>query len=239
MASWSNHAAIAAPRNGTTSHMLVSPSTGTLVAGAYFTPTAGRLLVCVVEGAVTSSLSSGWTQPTGGSAVGSTGLYVWWRQSTMGMDTIGTTHNGSNFPVVFDWFEFPAGSTFVAATSAINVANSSSGPTLSGLTGTNHLFGALGQDNSGATTQTVTWTTGTKQVDTSTPLASATDGYTYSLTCTPDSTATSVSFAGSSTSGINLERLVFAVNIVAGSATPVAQPPVIVRTQAIVRASRW
>ena len=58
MVAWVNRAVFQAPRNGTTSHTIDPSSTVGLVVGAAFTPTAGRLLVVVVEGAVTSSTPS-------------------------------------------------------------------------------------------------------------------------------------------------------------------------------------
>src|SRR6478735_9379450 len=109
MAKWINHVAINTPRNATTTHT-VDPSTGTAANGTLFTPTAGNLLVCLVEGAVTSTTPTGWTLPTGGSAVNNTGHYVWYRTAAGG-DTFTTTHNGSNYPVLFDFYEFASGST--------------------------------------------------------------------------------------------------------------------------------
>ena len=114
MVSWLNHAAIEAPRNGTTTHT-VTPSAGTAVAGTtFFTPTAGRLLVCLAEGSVTSTTPSGWTLPTGGSAINNTGLYVWYKTAA-GNDSLTTTHNGSNYDVIFDFYEFPSGTNAIVA----------------------------------------------------------------------------------------------------------------------------
>src|SRR4051812_44300088 len=106
MVDWVNHVAIAAPRNATTTHNGITPSSGTVVAGTAFTPTAGRLLICLCEGAVTSTTPAGWTLPTGGSAINSTGLYVWYKTAA-GSDTVSTTHNASNYPAVFDFYEYP------------------------------------------------------------------------------------------------------------------------------------
>lgn len=219
MVKWLNHVTIAAPRNGTNSHT-IDPSSGTVVAGALFTPTSGRLLVCVVEGAVTSTTPSGWTLPSGGSAINNTGLYVWYR-TAVGGDTFSTTHNGSNYPVVFDIYEFPAGSTFIGSAAQGNVsASGGAGPSLSGLTSSaNWRAAAVGQDISGAAPSSFTWSNGTEAVDTSIA-ASGTDGYGYSLTYLEDETGATYSSAATSTiTFTSCERLVFAFNIPAGANT--------------------
>jgi hypothetical protein len=115
MSNWLNHVTIAAPRNGTTSHTCDPTNAtggGTVVTGSTFTPTSGRLLVVVCYGAVTFTTPSGWTLPTSGSAVNNGGLYVFYRTAA-GSDPFTTTQNGSNYPVVFDIYEFATGSTFV------------------------------------------------------------------------------------------------------------------------------
>jgi hypothetical protein len=221
VATWLNHVSIGAPRNGTSSHT-VTPSSGTVLSGTLFTPTAGRLLVVVVEGAVTASTPSGWTLPTGGSAVNNTGLYVWYRTAA-GSDSLTTTHNGSNYPVVFDFYEFASGSTFSGSAASTGVPKSGgAGPTLSGLTGTNLTFGvaALPQTAGGAAepTASFTWTSGTELVDVQVA-PSGTDGYYFGVTYTEDNTASSASYnASHSYTNINvtsMERLVFGVKVAA------------------------
>lgn len=214
MTDWLNHAAVAAPRNGTNSHTVGPNGTGgTVVAGSAFTPTAGNFLLVVVDGAVTSTTPAGWTLPTNGSAINNTGLYVWYRASAAGSDTIATTHNGVDYPAVFDFYEFPAGSTFKSSAAATAVsASGGAGPTLSGLTGTNWTAGAAGQNRGPADpATTITWNAGTEATDTS-AAASGTDGYTYGLTYTDDDVATSKSYAATfSSTSFTVERLVFAV----------------------------
>ena len=96
MVQWVNRSLTQAPRNGTTSHTVS------------FTPaTAGNLLVCVVEGAVTSTTPTGWTLPTGGSAINNTGLYVWYKTATAAEASLTTTHNGSNYPAGFVIYDSP------------------------------------------------------------------------------------------------------------------------------------
>lgn len=229
MAKWINHVAIATPRNGTTTHT-VSPNSGTVSSGTLFSPTAGNLLVCLAEGGVTSTTPAGWTLPTGGSAVNSSGLYLWWITAAGG-DTFTTTHNGSNYPVVFDFYEFPAGSTFVKAAAATAVANTSSaGPTISSLTGTNLICGSLGHNiPTGATGPSVVWGSGTELLDVNT-LFSTTDGYLYSLAYLEDSVLTSTSMSTTVTvsggTATTNERLIFAVNVAAGGAPAI--PPILV-----------
>lgn len=224
MAIWINQVTIAAPRNGSTTHS-VDPSTGTVVTGTLFTPTAGNLLVCLAEGAVTSTTPAGWTLPSGGSAINNTGLYLWYRTAAGG-DTFTTTHNGSNYPVVFSFYEFAAGSAFVSAAAATAVANTSSaGPTISGLTGTNLIMGVLGHgcgtDNTAAS---VAWGSGVEQVDTFVQNAT-TDGYLFSVAYLEDSVLTSTTMSTTVTitgTGSSNERLIFAVNVVSGGPLPAA-----------------
>jgi hypothetical protein len=231
VADWVNHVAIATPRNGTTTHT-VDPSTGTVAAGSTFTPTAGRLLVCFVEGGVTSTTPAGWTLPTNGSAINNSGLYVFYKTAA-GSDTLSTTHNGSNYPVVFDFYEFPSGSTFNKAATATGVARAGgAGPTLSSITGPpNWLAAAVGSGEPGASAASVAWSAGTEQIDTYVP-SSGTDGYAYSLSSLDSSALTSWSSAATITGGNGgtTERLVVAVSISAGAP---AVPPI------LVMATRW
>ena len=55
-------------------------------------------------------------------------------------------HNSSNRPVVFHFFEFPAGTTFVAAATAISLTPTGANPNLTGLTGTNTVMAAQSLD---------------------------------------------------------------------------------------------
>lgn len=233
MATWLNHAAIAAPSNGTASHT-VTPSSGTVVVGSLFTPAAGNLLVCVVEGAVTTfgtaagTAPTGWTLPSGGFAVNNTGLYVFTKTAD-GSDTLVANHNGSNYPIICDFYEYAAGSTFSGAISATGViASGGANPVLTGLTGTNHIYYLFGQDNTSTTVSSVpvTWSSGTKVLDSATPQVT-TDGYVFSTALAADSTATSspanTATHGQSVGGASTERLTYAVKI--GASAPVTVYP--------------
>jgi len=229
VAKWINRVVIASPTNGTTTRT-ADPASGTTVVGSTFTPTAGNLLVCVLEAAVTSTTPSGWTLPTGGSAVNITGIYVWWKVAAGGGgDGISTVHNGTAYPAAITFMEFPAGSSFVKAAAATAVANTSSaGPTISALTGTNLIMGALGHNMSTSNTAgSVVWGSGVEDVDTF--VVSGINGYLYSLAYLEDSVLASTSMSTTVTitggSGLSNERLIFAVQVAAAAA---AIPPMLV-----------
>jgi hypothetical protein len=225
VAKWLNRVTIQGARNGTTSHT-IDPSAGTVLSGSTFTPTAGRLLACLVYGAVTSTTPAGWTLVTNGSAVNNGGLYLFTKTAAGGAgDAVTSTANASNYPRTFDFYEFAAGSTFVkAATSTAVAAAGGAGPSITALTGTNLICGSAGQIPGGANTSTVVWASGVEAVDT-TLVFSTTDGYTYSLTYLEDSVLTSSSIAATFTgSATNVERLMFAFNVAAG---PAAYPYVV------------
>jgi len=207
-----NHVAIAAPRNGTTTHT-VGPSSGTVVAGTAFTPTAGNLLLCVANGAVTSTTPSGWALPSGGSAINNSGLYLWYRNAAGGGDSFTTTHNASNYPVLFEFFEYAAGATFLGSAAATNVAiGGGAGPSLGSLTGTYDAYGTVGYAQSTSNSNAVTWAAGTELVDTNVAI-SGTDGYMFSTTQVLGRTGASWSVAatGSGTFNGTFERLSWAV----------------------------
>lgn len=227
MALWLNHAAIAAARNGTATHTVNPASTGTVVAGSAFTPTAGRLLVCAVEGAVTTTgtagggggtAPTGWTLPTGGSAVNNTGLYVF-HKNAAGSDTLVGEHNGSNYPCMFHFFEFPAGSTFVSSVSGTALSDNTANPNLTGLTGTNLAMAAKARGNpTDPITISGAWSGATELIDYDEPYGSSTDGYWYSLAYSEDyagasfqPTCTVTQTAG----GTSYEALTWAVNVAA------------------------
>lgn len=228
-----NHVVIAMPRNGTSS-FTVDPSTasgGTVVGGAVFNPFAGRMLVCAAYGAITlggtsganATPPSGWTKPGGnsGEAVNNGGAYVWYRTATATTaDRVTAVTNGSNYPAIFEFWEFENGSTWAGQAFSINVASGGAGPSVAGLTGTNWTCGVMGSCVSAtAGTGSVTWANGVEQVE-SLALKSGTDGYLYSSTAIEDDAATSRSIAATFTapSGAPAERIMFAVKVAASSA---------------------
>jgi hypothetical protein len=212
MVQWVNRSLIQAPRNGTTSHAVS------------FTPAAaGNLLVAIVEGAVTSTTPTGWTLPANGSAVNNTGLYVWYKTAAAGEASFSTTHNGANYPVGFVVYEFPAGSTFAASASGTGLASSAANPNLTGLTGTNLTYGAIGIADSSANGYTsTTWTaTGSPVEDVDVDVVdSGTDGYGLSVAYVEANTASSFQPTGNATqtgAQVAKEALTFAVKVAAGS----------------------
>lgn len=238
MPAWLNQVTIAAPSNGTTTHA-VNPASGTAVAGSLFTPTAGRFLLLVVEGSVTSTTPSGWTLPTNGSAINNTGLYVWYKASASGGDTISTTHNSSNYPVAFSFFEFPAGTTFVKAATATGTGLSAANPTISALTGTNTVMGAAGVAVFGGS-NSATWNSpNVEAVDTF-----ATTGPTgYWSGVSYQDSYVSATYAPTPTisigsGGSNSERLTFAVNPPAGGGTTYERSAAVAATGAVTVADR-
>lgn len=221
MADWLNHAAIAAPRNGTTSHTAVTPSTGTVVAGSAFTPTAGRFLACFCGGAVTSGSNTsvptaaptGWTGPTNNQAVNNGGLYFWYKTAA-GSDTVTALHNGSNYPAVFDFYEFPAGTTFNKAVAATGVALNGAGPTLSAIGSQPNWLAAVAHQATSNVAGSIGWSAGTELVDTSVGFAT-TDGYIYGLSALDSSALTSWASTATvaTSSGNTIERLVVALSV--------------------------
>jgi hypothetical protein len=158
MAAWLNFVSISAPANGTAVHAVDPATSGTVIAGAPFVPTAGRLLMCVAEGAVTSTTPAGWALPANGSAINNTGLYVW-TKTAAGGDTLSTTHNGNSYPVSFSIFEFAAGTSFVKAAKATAVANGVANPSITGLVGPLLVMAAAagGDTTVGGTVVSATW----------------------------------------------------------------------------------
>lgn len=221
-APWLNRAVYQLPRNGATSHTVDPTSSTNLVAGAAFTPTAGRLLVAVIEGAVTSTTPSGWTLPSGGSAVNLTGLYVWWKTAAAGSNAFTTTHNASNYPVVVALYEFAAGSTFVKSVSATAVTYNGANPALSSLTGTNTVIAVKARTVPDSDAYAFTWTgTGTPVEDWDLRAAFATtDGYAASLAYVDAFTGTSwqPTATNAVTSGSH-EALTFAINVASAPVT--------------------
>ncbi len=151
---WLNHVTVmmSAPPSGTFDPSNPTAS-GTVKNGAAFTPTAGRLLVLVVAGPVTSSTPTGWTLPSGGYAVSSDGVYVFTKTAAGGDIVPAIGHNSSSYPVTYDLYEFASTSTFVKAQGFVTVGSGSTA-TITGLTGTNTVFAVV----AGTAGSVYTWT---------------------------------------------------------------------------------
>ena len=192
-------------RNGTTTQSFtISP-----------TPTSGYFLVGIGFGAVTFSTPSGWTSRA--SAVNSGGLYVFTKTSAGNETVFTTTHNGSNYPSIMAFYQFPSGTTWVnATTSNTGSIGSANNPALTGLTGNNYVFSVMAAGlNTGSGTNTVAWTSPYALEYNATPVGlSGTDGYHFSLgvnksvTTSSTTPANTGSFSGTSSEA---ERITFAV----------------------------
>lgn len=215
MVQWVNRSLIQAPRNGTTSHTV-----------SFTAAASGNLLVAVAEGAVTSTTPTGWTLPAGGSAVNNTGLYVWYKTATAAESSFTTTHNAANYPAGFVVYEFAAGSTFVASVAGTAIdATAGANPNLTGLTGTNLLFGAIGVGSStGTPAMSCAWSgTGSPVEDVDQDVqygVGPTDGYELSLAYVESSAATSFQPTGAVTGATaSKEALTFAVKVAAAGSS--------------------
>lgn len=134
---WLNQSSGTAARNGTTSHTI----------GFGFTSASGSLLVAIIHGAVTHTVS-GWTEQAQPVATGELSLFT---KSSAGDSSITVTHNGSDFPVNYVIYEFPSGSTFTGIDST--TGSDDTMPGLSGLPGTEQvIIGALGRVTVGSET---------------------------------------------------------------------------------------
>lgn len=217
-----NHVAITATSSGTTSS--VSPSSGSVSAGTLFTPTAGRLLVCVVGSTTTSTTPNGWTLPTDGAAVAAAGLYVFYKTAA-GNDSLTTTHGQSNIPVAFHFMEFDSDSTFVDTASATAVSwNAGNGPSFSTNT-TIQAFGAACQDAPDAP-GSGTWAfngTGTFPVTELSDIQLS-SGPLFSMCEVSDFTNSTGSYLQyTANGGSDLERLVFEINAPSTYAAPASE----------------
>lgn len=223
MASWIGRTVVSAPQNASNTHTVA------------FTPArAGSLLVCVVEGAVTSTTPDGWTLPPDGAAVSSTGLYVWHKVATAGEASLTTTHNASNYAVGFVIYEFNAGSTFVKSATGTNATPAGPGATLTGLTGTNTTFGAVGVPVPYFTEAPNTTWSGTptpiEDVDINAPRTDA-DGYILSVAAVDENPNSSFAPTGAvvgGSTGNSKESLAFAVKAMVGNPPTVVTIPVAV-----------
>lgn len=219
MALWTNRGVWQMPRNATTTHTIDPTSATNLVSGAAFTPTTGRFLLAVVEGAVTSTTPTGWTLPANGSAVNLTGLYIWTRTAEAGSNSFSTTHNGSNYPMVVAIYEFATGTTFAAAATATGRTYNGANPTLSGVTVGQMVMAAKAKATITAA-ESYTWSAGTTEDVDVFALNSGTDGYLFTIGYAENYQSTSYAPTATSTvaSG-SYEALTWALNVAAaGSA---------------------
>lgn len=214
---WMNQSSGTAARNGTTSHTITFATDG----DHPFVPTTGSLLVVIVAGAVTTTWPGGWTERL--SPVNNTELSVA-TIAASSTTSVTVTHNGSNYPVNWVAYEFPAGSTWLAGVQAQAQATSDPQPTVTGLSGasTVSVFYAVSQSVgvAGGATESATWAI-TEDVDRFTE-AAETDGVWLGVAHQAGVTASS---AATTPTLVNFrdtqsERVTFALDLVAVPAAP-------------------
>lgn len=201
-----------AARNGTTSHTI----------NFGFTSTSGNMLAVIVYGGVTHA-ASGWTEQL--SPVSSGELSVFTKTSA-GDSSITVTHNGSDYPVPWVAYEFPAGSTWTGGTSSNNSAETL--PTLSGLPGTAQLIIAARGRVAGSTAATASdaaWTSPfAEDADLFAAHNGSTDGAYLTVAHATGVTSTSVTPVSTTSYGgtwvvPDKQYVVFAIALGSGSST--------------------
>jgi hypothetical protein len=210
---WLNRSAGIAGRNGTASHTITFSTDG----DAPFTPTNGRLLVMVASGPVTMSWSTGWTeqlQPVNNSELSVATI------TASSTSSVTITHNGSNYPIQWVIYEFPAGSSWTGGAGASNVSTSGSQPTVTGLPGADQtvFYAVCGARPNASTAPSAAWTSPAIEDLDSDTIYSSTDGEWLTVAYTDDvatttSTATVTISNGSNLTGPSTERVTFAIDV--------------------------
>lgn len=205
----------------TTGRVSDPASGGTVLAGTRFTPTAGRLLLCVGSGAVNQTLPSGspWTLPTNGDAVSNGGHFLFTKTAAGGgNDSLTFNSNGTGaWPTIHTFLEFVSGVSLLGVAKATGVASGGTGPVLAMAAGTKSVYaGANGIIGGTSGSITFTWDQGVEVVDVSTPSPDGSiQGSGLGINLVQDTTSTSMSQAAtaaySGTSTVGLERLIWAI----------------------------
>lgn len=219
MAKWLNRTAGVAPRNGTTSHTITFATDG----DAPFTPTDGRVLLAVTDGPITQVWPGTWTERL--SPVNFSELSVATR-TVSGDTAVTVTHNNSNRPFIYVFYEFPLGTTWVNGASAANTAKAAAQPTVTGLPGTQVtvMFGLGERMNASTPTPSATWVDPLiEDLDLTTAFAT-TDGCWLSVAYEDNVVATSAATTPTISGGdlTAYERVSFAIDV-PGPAT--SSPP--------------
>lgn len=202
MSIWTNHVTVLLNTPPTGSFDPSNPTAvGTVKNGSAFTPTTGRLLVLVVAGPVTSSTPTGWTLPSGGTAVSTDGVYVFTKTAAGGDTVPAISHNSNSFKVTYDLYEFASTASFVKA-QAFTAVSSGVSQSITGLTGTNAIFAAV----CGPAPTSYAWTFSAGV--TTAAESSEVGNHNYALGYIASSTASSVAV---SASGNSHEQIMFAV----------------------------
>lgn len=207
---WLNMASGTAPRNGTTSHTI----------NFGWTSASGSLLAVFVYGAVTHAVT-GWTEQEQPINSGELSLFT---KTSTGDTSITVTHNGSNYPVQWIAYEYPAGTTFTGSDADFDTVEAFT--TLSGLPGTAQvILAARGRvATTSETGASSTWTTPWVEDADLFIAPSPTDGCYMTVGHQINVTATSVTPAATTTysgtwSAPDRQRIVAAFNVAVASTT--------------------
>ena len=213
---WLHRTGGVSARNGTSTHTINFATDG----DAPFTPTDGNMLVVVAVSGSAIGWSAGWTErlsPTGASELSVATVTA---ASTTGATL---TLVGSDLPVVWAAFEFPAGTTWVNGASASGQANTAAQPTVTGLPGTPvTVLYAVGKNmgTPNVPTPFATWPVGAGEaVDRFTPGNGTTDGAWLSIGYQTGVTATTATVTPNcyGLGAGNTERATFALNVPSGA----------------------
>lgn len=131
---WLHKSVGVAARNGTSGHTITFATDG----DAPFTPATGTLLVVTVYGPVTHTAAGGWTERLQPVNSGELSVFTITSAPTA---SIVLTHNASNYPILFEVKEYPAGSAWTSGAGS-SIFNDTI-PALTGLPGTEQVVTSI------------------------------------------------------------------------------------------------
>jgi len=149
-------------------------------------------------GAVTNTIAAGWTERQ--QPVSSAELSMW-TATGAGQTSVTVTHNGSNYPVGWCLYEFPAGSTYTGSNSS--TPSDDTWPAFTGLPGTAQVILAARcrSCTSGGAAPSQVWTAPWVEDLDAAAAASPTDGIYLTVAHAINITATSITPASTPTYG--------------------------------------
>ena len=190
---WLHSTAGVAARNGTSSHTITWSTDG----GSPFTAGLGSLMVVMIFGAVTHTVSGSWSEVAQPVNSGELSLFVSTNNSSTAPPTsITVTHNASNYPIEYFVGELPAGSSYVSSSGTS--PNNDTFAALTGLTGgagnERLILAAIGRTATSVAYNSFStvWTSPfVKDTDQFAPFSSSTDGGGMSVAHQINNTSTS------------------------------------------------
>ncbi len=136
---WNARTAAILARNGTTTQTVPTPNGASTPAGAF-------LMVVAAASAVLSTVASGWTKQL--VATTSSELAVFIKTSAAaGEASLALTLAASNYPLIYDSFEFRSGTTYVNGLATPNTSGGAAWSALSGTTGADEFYAAQSNNN--------------------------------------------------------------------------------------------